>query len=218
VARRRVTAALVLTIALVVLAAAAVVSGTKRVALPGISFDVPFSWSVRTDIPATTAPGNALALIGTLPWGPCKEFDINCHYQEHLSAGQIEVEVSIQNPLDSDLCAFARNRPDLERSDGIRVSETHYFRADGRPAIVTLYSLDGPNFYGFDGWRDWMFAPANSVDQVYRISARWRGPGDADFIDTLDRLVASVKLPTTNAASPVPDCGEPFPAPDAATK
>ncbi|MBI2781570.1 MAG: hypothetical protein HYX55_07230 [Chloroflexi bacterium] len=205
-------------VVVLLLATTALLNGTKRVQLNGISFDVPFAWTVHTDIPPTTGPGNAVALIGTLPWGPCDPYDINCHYRERLSSGQIEVEVSVNSLLGRDMCSFALDRPDLApRTDGIRVTETHYFRADRRPAIVTLFSFDGAtDYYGSDGWRTWMFAPANSVDQVYEISAKWRGPGDDDFIAALDRLVSSIRLPTTNPNSPVPDCGDPFPSVGAA--
>lgn len=92
--RRRVIGAAGVIVVVLVLVTMEVVSSTKRVELGGISFDVPISWSVHTDIPATTGRGQLLALIGTLPWGPCAAFDINCHFRERPSSQQIEVEVS----------------------------------------------------------------------------------------------------------------------------
>jgi hypothetical protein len=211
---RRRTVAFVLAIAMVLTVAAVVVlNSTKRVELNGIAFDVPFSWTVHTEIPASTGFGSTIALIGTMPWGDCGTYDINCHFQERLSRDEIELDVGVIGLMDTDFCSFANKRPDLEpRTDGIRVSETHYFRIDGRPAIVTEYSLDTSDYYGSDDWRRWDIAPIDSTRVRYQISAKWRGPEESGFIAALDRLIASIDLtPSGYATVPVPDCGSPFP-------
>jgi hypothetical protein len=212
--RRRTVVVAVGVVAMLVLVSTVALNHPKRVSLGGITFEVPASWAVHTDIPPTTGPGSTLALLGTLPWGDCANSDINCHYQERLSRNEIEVEVSLVSLLGGDYCAFARQRPDLEpRSDGIRVTETHYFRIDGRPAIMTDYSLDTSDYYGSDGWREWEIAPADTTGGFYRIFAKWRGPDDGAFLAGLDRLIGSIDLgPSGQASYPVPDCGDPFPA------
>jgi hypothetical protein len=211
---RKVVVAVLLVAAVVIVATGLVLNSAKRVSLGGLSFQVPFSWAVHTDMPATTGPGNMLALIGTMPWGPCDSYDVNCHFQERLSRNEIEVDVSIVSRFGSDFCAYARERPDLEpRTDGIRVTETHYFRIDGRPAIVTLFSLDTSDYYGSDGWRQWEIAPADTTSAIYRIFAKWRGPDDAPFLAALDRLVETIDLgPSGYATNPPGDCADPFPA------
>lgn len=216
--RRLVTAALVVAV-LIALGVALVTSGTKRVTLRGLSFAVPFGWTAHTEISPSTGMGQTLALIGTLPWGPCDASDINCHFQERLSRDEIQVEVSIGFLPDGGFCAYAQDRPDLEpRTDGIRVTETHYFRIDARPAIVTEYSLDTSDYYGSDGWRKWEIAPLDTTDEVYRIFAMWRGPGDDQFLSALNRLVDSIDLGSSGYATiPAGDCGKPFPSPSGAS-
>lgn len=212
--RRRTAIATLAIAALVVVLTALVTNGTKRVSLGGLSFDVPFTWAVHTQIPPTTGMGNTLALIGTLPWGDCDAYDINCHFEERLSRNEIEVDVSVGYLLASDFCSYAKERADLEpRTDGIRVTETHYFRIDGRPAIVTEYSLDTSDYYGSDGWRKWEIAPSDTTGALFRIFAKWRGPGEAGFLAALDRLVESIDLgPSGHATNPAGDCADPFPS------
>ena len=212
--RRQAVVAALATAAAIGIVVALVLGGTKRVSVGGLSFEVPFLWAVDTEIPPSTGMGHMLALVGTMPWGPCDANDINCHFQERLSRHEIEVEVHIGILFGNDFCSYARDRPDLEpRSDGIRVTETHYFRIDGRPAILTEYSLDTSDYYGSDGWRKWEIAPADTTGVVYRIFAKWRGPGDAAFVSALDRLIESLELgPSGYATEPAGDCGDPFPA------
>jgi hypothetical protein len=212
--RRRTAITALVVVATVLLVASSVYNGTKRVSLGGLSFDVPFSWNVHTQIPPTTGPGNTLALIGTLPWGSCDAYDVNCHYQERLDRHEIQVDVSVGFLAGSDFCAYALNNPDAApRSDGVEVTAIHYIRVGGRPAIATEYSLDATNnYYLADGWRKWEIAPADTTRVRYTISAMWRGPGDDEFLSALDRLVASVKLGPSGYAEPsIPDCGSPFP-------
>ena len=188
--------------------------GSTTYSVNGISLDVPADWVIHDNLPPTTGMGQVYALVGTLPWGPCSDNDINCHYGERLDHHQIEVGVGVLSLLADDFCAFAKARPDLEpRSDGIRVSETHYVRIDGRPAIWTAWSLDSPDYYLSDGWREWRIAPVGSTTSIYVLSAKWRGPGDDQLLAELDQLISSIKVTASGYAQPnVPDCGEPFPA------
>jgi hypothetical protein len=214
VRRVRIAPVLVLLVIVVVAAALVLWPRTSRFSAAGIAFDVPSSWVIRDELPGTFGMGQTFALIGNMPWGPCDESDINCHYQERFGRHEIEVEVGVMHLMTSDFCTYARERPDLEpRSDGVRVTETHYIRLDGRPAISTNYSLDSPDYYGSDGWRTWEIAPADTDNVMYRISARWRGPGEEAFLFELDCMIQSVRLgPSRYAESPIPDCGDPFPA------
>lgn len=186
---------------------------TLPVSMNGLSFDVPSGWRVHDKIAPSTGTGQILALVGTMPWGPCAEYDINCHFQERFDRHEIEVQIGAGFAGATDFCAYARERPDLQpRTDGVRVSETHYLRIDGRPAISTSYSLETPDYYLSDGWRKWEFAAVGTTQSVYSISARWRGPGDDEFLAALDQLVASIRLTRPpNQDLPSADCGEPFP-------
>lgn len=184
-----------------------------RFSAMGLSFDVPADWTIYDRMPATTGPGQIIALIGTKPWGPCEATDVNCHFQDRLGRNEIELEVGIGLMRGDDFCADARDESDLApRSDGIRVAERHYLRVDGRPAIATYYSLDTPDYYLSDGWRTWEIAPADTTNVSYRITARWRGPDDQAFLDALDRMVATMRLGASGyAEANVRDCGDPFP-------
>lgn len=186
----------------------------SRPSAAGIAFDYPSGWTIHAPLPPTTGMGQGIALLGTMPWGPCDESDINCHYRERFSRHEVEVQVDVGHLLGSDFCAYAHERPDLEpRTDGIRVTETHYVRIDGRPAITTRYSLDSPDYYSSDGWRKWEIAPADTTRVLYRIFAKWRGPNEDEFLSALDQLVASITLGPSGYAEPsIPDCGDPFPA------
>jgi hypothetical protein len=187
-----------------------------RFAANGIAFDVPAPWRIHDQIPASSGMGSTLALIGTMPWGPCDAYDINCHYQERLSRHEIQVDVSVQAMLGTDFCTYAHDRPDMDRTDGVRVTETHYIRVDGHPAISTVFSLDSPDYYLSDQWRTWVIAAFDSMGGTYRISAEWRGPGDDEFIEQLDGLIASIRFDASGQAG-LPNCGAPFPAAVAGT-
>jgi hypothetical protein len=212
--RRRTAIAALLVVAATVLLASLAYTGTKRVSLGGLSFDVPFSWNVHTQIPPTSGLGNTLALIGTLPWGNCDTYDVNCHYRERLDRHEIEIDVGVGPMAGKDICAYALDNPDAApRSDGVEVTAIHYIRLDGRPAIATEYSLDTTNnYYLADGWRKWDIAPADTTSERYTIFAMWRGPRDDEFLAALDRIIASVQLGPSGYAEPsIPDCGSPFP-------
>jgi hypothetical protein len=183
----------------------------QRFAANGIEFQVPPTWRIHDQIPPTTGTGQVLAIIGTMPWGPCDELDVNCHYQERLGRNEIQVDVGMSSGFGGDFCAFAHDRPDMDRNDGVRIMETHYLRIDGRPAISNVYSIDTPGYYLATAARTWQIAPAESTQSWYTIYAQWRGPGDDEFIAALDQLVASIRLPTNHAAADLPDCGAPFP-------
>ena len=183
-----------------------------RFSQAGLSFDVPSSWTVHDQLPPALGFGQTIALIGTAPWGPCAATDINCHYQERLGPHEIEISIEVGSLLGTDFCSYARDRPDMEpRSDGVSVVETHYFRVDSQPAISTYYSLAAPDYYLSDGWRKWEIEPIGATTELYRISAKWRGPGDQELLDALDQLIASVHLGPSSFGSVATDCGEPFP-------
>jgi hypothetical protein len=209
------TGALAVVTAALVAVALLLLPRTTRFSARGIEFQIPSSWSVHQDIPPTFGFGQVFALLGTMPWGPCEDADINCHYQERFGRHEIEVEVGVMHGLGTDFCTYARERPDIEgMTGGVRVAETHYIRIDGRPAIATSYSLDSSDYYGSDGWRKWEIAPADSIQARYQIFARWRGPGDEAFLAALDQMIATVELGPSGYASPtLEDCGDPFPAP-----
>lgn len=187
--------------------------GSRHVSMQGIQFDVPYGWAVNAGPwPSMTSTG--LAIVGTLPWGNCAASDLNCHYLERLSRNEIEVDISFGGLRSMDFCEFARERPDLERSGGsLRIRETHYLRIDGRPAISIDYANDSDGWHEADGMKEWLIAGVDSTTDEYRISARWRGPADAEMLAALDRLIATIRLESLYGATAAsgPDCGDPFP-------
>jgi hypothetical protein len=178
-----------------------------------LTFEYPSGWAMHDRLPGSTGTGQVLALIGTMPWGPCAPSDINCHYQERFDRHEIEISVERGALMGSDFCSYARERPDLQGMTGdISVAETHYLRIDGRPAISTYYTLATTDYYLSDGWRKWEIAPVGTTQTLYRIFAQWRGPGDDEFTAALDRLVASMHFERApNQDPPSADCGDPFP-------
>lgn len=210
--KRRRTLVAVLFVAIVAAGALVYRFGTKHVDLRGIAFDVPMSWNVNTSMPATTGPGQELTVIGTAP-DSCPFDDDSCRYQERLSRHEIQLAVSIVGMLSDGFCQFAKDRPDLApRTDGVRITETHYIRIDGRPAITVAYDIDNTQYRPMDGQRQWMISAKDSVGVWYSIFAQWRGPGDADFLAGLDHMVASIRLgPSGYAVAGGADCGNPFP-------
>jgi hypothetical protein len=198
-----------------VIAGAIAVAGhqPQKFSANGIAFEVPSSWHIYDKIPPTTGMGQLFVIVGTTSWGPCDEYDINCHFSERFNRQEIEVQVAAGYQLGDGFCAFARTRPDMDRDDGVRVTETHYLRIDGRPAISTTYSLDSPDYYLANGWKEWKIAARDSTEAVFDISARWRGPGDDAFLAELDRMIASIRLgASAYGSSSAGDCGDPFPA------
>jgi DNA-binding CsgD family transcriptional regulator len=178
----------------------------------GLSFEYPAAWTLHDRLPAETGFGQTLALIGTIPWGPCDDSDINCHYREHLGSGQVEVQLGVVSLFTMNICEWAKQRPDLAgRTDGPALAGIEYRRVQGRPAVRTDWVVNGSDYYGSDGWQEWMIASPDSLDVAYTISAKWHGPGDEAFLADLDHLVATLTLPSTGAAGPPGDCGSPFP-------
>lgn len=190
---------------------------TNRYQTEGFGFDFPAAWQLHDEMPATTGFGQPLAVLGTVPWGPCLSYDLNCHYEQKLAPGQIEVNVTHLFLMSEDgFCGYAQERPDIQGRGPTdpQVTDTSYFRISGRPAIYTQYAVNGTDYYVSDEWRTWMVAPWDSTRDVFEINAKFRGPGDDDFRAALARLVESISLPPHfgpgyPAASP---CGDPFPA------
>jgi hypothetical protein len=183
----------------------------------GFAFDYQADWAVHDQIPASTGFGQLLAVMGTLPWGPCAQSDINCHYEQRLGPGQIELQVSRVNLLSDDgICGYARERPDLagRGPDDRQVLETRYFRIDGRPVVYTRYAAAADDYYLADGVRDWMIAPWDTTNDVFTLQAMFRGPGNDEMNATLDQLIASIQLESGFGPDypPATDCGDPFPA------
>ena len=180
----------------------------------GLAFDYPSSWDIHYPGPST-GMGQTFAILGTLPWGPCGATDVNCHFQERLDRGEIQVDVGITAGFGTDFCTWAAERPDLAGRTAADppVSGNRYFRVDGRPAIETTFAVHGMDYYLSDEWRIYRFAAADGIGQTYVINASYRGPGLDGFHDALDRLIASIHLtPIQAVVPPVPDCGSPFPA------
>jgi hypothetical protein len=183
----------------------------------GISFEYPAEWAIHDELPMTAGPGQMFALLGTVPWGACAPSDINCHYERPLEEGQIEVEVGRQLFVVEDgICGFAQERSDLagRGPNDPQVAETRYFRIEGRPAIYTQFSVGGRDYYHSDEWRHWLIAEPASTQTVFTIRAKFRGPRDVDFAQTLDRLIETIRLggPSDVGIPRLADCGAPFPA------
>jgi len=190
-------------------------SDTARFGNNGITFDYPASWSVHDQLPATTGMGQTLALIGTLPWGPCAAYDVNCHYEQKLGPGQIELDVG-RGIVGSDggFCGYARERPDLQGRGPTdpQVVETRLFRVDGHPVIYTGYAVNGADYYLSDEWRTWRIAATDASTEAYEIGSRFRGPGIDAFHAALDALIQTVKIGASNyQPGPFDSCTDLFP-------
>jgi len=190
-----------------------------RYALDGFAFDYPASWAINDAGWATTGFGSPMAVLGTMPWGDCVKSDINCHFQERLRPGQIEVRVGVLAITSGDLCVFAAERPDLAgRGPGDPVATASLIRVDGRPAIRTDRAPGADDYYRADEYREWMIAFPDTLDHAYTIEAMYRGPGLEDLRAEVDRIIASVRLGRVSDAyvRPSPsDCPAPFPSPAA---
>ncbi|MCI0584642.1 MAG: hypothetical protein L0227_17425 [Chloroflexi bacterium] len=190
-------------------------TGTQRYAArDDITFEFPASWGHWDIFPPTTGLGSLVVIVGTQPWGPCPPIDINCHYAQRLGDGQISVEVS-KGLYPADFCDVGATRSDLQgRGPGDPAATGRLGRVDGRPAIQTDYAVGRADYYGADEWREWTVAVPGSLREVFRISARYRGPGVDEFRTQLDELVASIRLNRAivpNAGGGPVDCGDPFP-------
>lgn len=184
--------------------------GWSHYAGGGIEFDYPAGWD-RHDPGPTTGLGQTLVIVGTASWGLCAPWDVNCHYQQRLGPGQLEIQVGVGMAID--FCAYAKDRPDLaaRTASDPPVSGNRYFRIAGRPAYETDFAVNGTDYYGSDGWREYRFATADSSSEAYDIQVMWRGPGSDAMLDAVDRLVASIRL-SPRGGGPPGDCGAPFPA------
>lgn len=188
--------------------------GTRTFEAAGIRFSFPTGWAVYDNLPRSTGLGSTVAILGNQPWGPCLPGDINCHFQVRLEPSQISVDVGVGSLRTSSICEIAADRRDLSgRSPDDPVAVGHLMRVDGRPTLATDYVVNQKDYYLSDAWREWTIAAPGGTSSVYRISARYRGPGAREFSDQLDVLIASITFPgPLQQGGNVPkDCGPPFP-------
>jgi hypothetical protein len=188
-------------------------AGTVHYVAPAAAFDYPANWSVHDRFPASTGFGQLRVIVGTQPWGPCGDTDINCHYQEPLAPGTVEVQVSDGSFPGPTLCDRATS-PDLDVSaPGDSPRHSTFIRIAGRPAIRTDFEPNRHDYYQADGWREWQIAMAGTTTGVVTVEARDRNPGGSDFDLAIDRLIASMEISEfPDGAGGPADCGAPFPA------
>jgi hypothetical protein len=187
--------------------------GTRTFSGNGIIFDHPAGWTVNDLGWPSTGLGSTFAIMGTQPWGWCLPVDLNCHYELRLEPSQISVELSSGLVMPS-ICEVGVDRSDLAgRGPNDPRAEGHLMRVDGRPTLQTDYAVNQTDYYRADAWRTWVIAAPGSTTRVYRIDAKYRGPGDAEFHQQLDSLIATVKFDRTGlqADAGPGDCGAPFP-------
>lgn len=192
------------------------VTATHHLSLGSLQLDYPSDWAVNDQLPLTAGFGQTLAIVGTLPWGPCATSDINCHFELRLEPGQITVEIGLQTLVtDGDICELGRTRSDLAaRGPSDPPATGSLTRVDGRPAVRTDYAVGQADYYHSDEWRDWLIAAPGTTTAGYTISAMYRGPGLETLRAELDQLIASVRLGSSTAGDPTQptDCGSPFPS------
>lgn len=188
---------------------------THHLALDGIELDYPADWTVHDRLPASTGFGQVMAIIGTLPWGPCAPVDINCHYEQRLEPGQISVQVGrLALVGEEDICELGASRSDLDgRGPDDAPAAGSLTRIDGRPAIRTDYDVRQADYYHSDEWRHWTIAAPGSRRDAYTIQAMYRGPGIEEMRVELDQLIATIRLGEGTSGNPTQlvDCGPPFP-------
>ena len=185
---------------------------SRTFAVAGLTMDLPAEWSVNSTGWPSTGMGSTWAIVGTMPWGACLPSDINCHYQERLSGGQIEVEFGMVGLMD-DFCRIGATRSDLAgRGPNDPIARGRLMRISGRPAIQTDYAVGRGDYYRSDEWRRWLIAGPDSLGSAYTIDAKYQGPDVTRFRAQLDAMVASLRLNgQTRAGDPATDCGPPFP-------
>lgn len=188
--------------------------GTRTFDAAGIRFSYPTGWAVYDNLPRSTGFGSTVAILGNQPWGLCLPGDINCHYRLRLEPSQIGVDVGVGSLLASNICEIGADRSDLSgRGPDDPVAVGHLMRVAGRPTLATDYVVNQKDYYLSDAWREWTITAPGGTSQVYRISAKFRGPGVQEFSDQLDMLIASITFPgPQQPGGNVPkDCGPPFP-------
>ena len=189
-------------------------TGTRTFSGHGVTFAYPAGWSVNDQGWPTTGFGSTFAIIGTQPWGACLPADINCHYELRLEPGQIAVDLGRGSSRMADICALGVDRSDLAgRGPGDPPATGSLMRVDGRPTLQTDYAVGQADYYHSDEWRSWVIAAPGSTTEVYRIEAKYRGPGVAEFRAQLDALIASIRFTGVAPVGGGPrDCGAPFPS------
>jgi hypothetical protein len=191
-------------------------TGTRHLSVQGLELDYPADWSVYDQGWFSTGLGRPLAIIGTLPWGPCAASDINCHYERRLDPGQITVQIGLGLVTGADdICQLGATRPDLAgRGANDPPATGSLTRVDGRPAVRTDYVVGQTDYYHSDGWRDYLIAAPGSIKEAFSIDAKYRGPDLDNLRNELDELIASVRLGdgTTGSDTQGTDCGPPFPS------
>ena len=181
-------------------------------ATAGLRMDIPAHWTINKTGWPSFGMGSTWAIVGTTPWGECKASDLNCHYEQRLAPGQIEVEVGMVGRL-VDFCETGATRSDLAgRGLDEPIATGRLMRVAGRPTIQTDYAVGRRDYYGSDEWRIWRIAGLGTTTQAYTISAKYQGPEVALFRAQLDAMVASLRISDPpRVADPVADCGPPFP-------
>ena len=147
------------------------VTTTHHLSVSGLELDYPADWSVNDQGWPTTGFGEDLAIIGTLPWGPCAASDLNCHYQQQLDPGQITVEIgTLSLVADGNICDLGRTRSDLVgRGPSDPPATGSLTRVDGRPTVRTDYAVGQTDYYRSDEWRDWLIAaPGSNSGRLHR--------------------------------------------------
>lgn len=185
---------------------------SRPFAVAGLTMDLPADWSVNSTGWPSTGFGSTWAIVGTMPWGACQGSDLNCHYQERLSGGQIEVEFGMVGLID-DFCQTGATRSDLAgRGPDDPIAAGRLMRVDGRPTIQTDYAVGRHDYYRSDEWRRWLIAGPDSLGSAYTIDAKYQGPDVVRLRTQLDAMIASIRLTTPiRVGDPAADCGPPFP-------
>ena len=188
--------------------------GTRTFEDAGIRFSFPTGWAVYDNLPRSTGFGSTVAILGNQPWGLCLPGDINCHYRLRLEPSQISVDLGVGSLFTTNICELGADRSDLAgRGSDDPVAVGHLMRVAGRPALATDYMVNQKDYYLSDAWREWTIAAPGGTSSVYRISAKFRGPGAQEFSDQMDGLIASITFPgpPQDGGDGPKDCGPPFP-------
>lgn len=191
-------------------------TGSRRLVLGNLEVTIPAAWWIHDRLPPSSGFGSMIAVVGTLPWGPCEDSDLNCHYEQKLGPGQIEVRFgTVSGFAEEDMCAIGATRSDLMgRRPDDPVATGRLMRVAGRPTLQTDYDVDRKDYYVSDEWRSWRIAPPGTTEAAYTIEALYQGPGVQVFRRQLDDVIASVRFDEdadwAGGDGPV-DCGPPFP-------